>query len=763
MLKTKLGITVLITVLLLSFTLSINQVSKVDAQANPATEAPDNVNLSVTTHPMTTAEFQEYKQAVGTYQNGQNYNRIVAGHGTGLSPPDNSTWETISQNAYTIEDVTYQTQLPTSVDLTTSEYFPPIGDQANQGSCASFAIGYYCKTYQEAKEHNWNLTGATWTGGNDDGNVSLAYQDKIMSPAFLYNLINGGHDVGSDLETPIRLICNVGISSWAKMPYYWQDCTRWPTEEAWAEAPLYRSNSTYSYQYLHVNTTEGLESLKNWLAAGNLAVIGLDASNNLVNFTATSNQDLLTTDNYVLGCLDHAATIVGYDDSYAYTENGTTHYGAIKIANTWGKGGWETIPDGCYWISYNTMLELATTEVNPAVLFENLADYQPTILATFNITHEATSDCNITFGIGTPDAPTATKSFTQYVSVGSKPFCQNNIVFDLTEFKNNLTGLYNQPFYMSIYDSGTNNTGTINYFAIANVNSTQTPMQTVENNTVTLTIPYSLAEPTVNVLPTSGAPLGTITLNGTGFAANTVDISYLNPQTQNWRTIAQNLAVTSNFTYTTQAPDLQLTNPAGDNTPLNDQILFRVHDNSSGNSYNTTSPYTEYRRGLTQVGTQTASGIFGNNTDLSGSVLLQRGDTVTLAGKWFRPGTVTLFLDTIVIGTATVNPDGSFTTAITVPVSSTGQHTITANDGTSGVTVSVTRQQTQTQTNSGTQKTNTPTPTIHPTPTTTPSPTIPEYSNTTIILLLSLLTTSMLVTIKLKRQTKENQQATYSD
>ncbi|HSV49211.1 MAG TPA: C1 family peptidase [Candidatus Acidoferrales bacterium] len=763
--KTKFTVTLLITVLLFSLSLSIVQLSNFGVQANPATETADNGGLSVTAHPMTAAELQEYKQAVGTYEDGQNYNRIVAGHGTGLSPPDAETWEAIAENAYTIDKVNYQTSLPTAVDHTTSAWFPPIGDQGYQGSCASFAIGYYCKTFQEAKEHNWNLTGAAWTGGYDDGNISLAYQDMVMSPAFVYNLVNGGRNIGSDFETPIQLLCNVGVSSWAKMPYYWQDCQRWPTEEAWAEAPLYRCNSTYSYQYLHVNTTQGIESLKNWLAAGNIAVIGIDASNNLVNFNATSNQDLFTTDNYVVGCLDHAATIVGYDDSYAYTENGTTHYGAIKIANTWGKGGWETIPDGCYWISYNTMLELATTEVNPVMLFENVADYQPEILATFNITHETTSDCNITFGIGTPDAPTATKSFTKYVSVGNKPFCQNNIVFDLTELKNNLTGLYNQSFYMSVYDGGTNNTGTINYFAIANVSSTQAPMQTAANDTVTLTVFYSLAEPTVSVLPAFGAPLGEITLNGVGFTGSTVDIACLNPQTQTWTTITENLTVATNFTYSTRAPDLQLPNPAGDNAPLSDQILFRVHDDGSGNSYNTTTPYTEWRRGLTQVDTQTATGIIGNNTDLSTSVLVRNGETIAIAGKWFAPGTATIFWDNLALDTATINQDGAFTTTVTIPVTSVGQHTLTVDDGTSNVRVTVTRQQTTSNTDTGAKRTITPTPTTTATasPSATPAPTIPEYNSQAILVLLILLTTSLLLTIKIKTRTTRNLQATYPD
>jgi hypothetical protein len=750
--KTKLGVAVLVTVLLLSFSLSIIQVSKVDAQANSTLEKVDRQGLSVTAHPMTSAELQEYKQAVGTYEDGQKYNNIVAGHGTGLSPPDSDTWETIAQNAYTVEDVTYQTTLPTVVDLTTSQYFPPIGDQGYQGSCASFAIGYYCKTYQEAKEHNWNLSDARWTGGVNDGNVSSEYQSKIMSPAFVYNLINDGVDAGSDFETPIRLLCNVGSCSWERMPYYWQDCTRWPTEEAWAEAPQYRANSTYSYQYLHVNTTQGIESLKNWLAAGNLAVIGIDASNNLLNFTGTSNQDLLTTDNYVIGCLDHAATIVGYNDSFAYIENGTTHYGAIKIANTWGNGGWETIPDGCYWISYDTMLELATTEANPALLFENLVDYQPEILATFNITHEARGDCNITFGLGTPEAPTATKSFTQYVLGGNKPFCQNNIVFDLTEFKNNLTGVYNQRFYMSVYEGGGNLTGTVNSFAIANISATQAPIQTITNDTVTLTVSYSLAEPTVSVLPASGAPLGEITLNGEGFTGNTVDIAYLNPQTQTWTTIEENVAVASNFSYSTQAPDLQLTNPAGDNSPVNDQILFRVHDNGSGNSYNSTNTYTQWRRGLTQIDTQIATGIIGNNTDLSTSVIVQNSEPIAVAGKWFAPGIATLFWDNIMLDTATINQDGAFTAIVTVPTTSVGQHTLTVDDGTSNVRVTVTRQQTASNTDTGVKSTVTPKPTTTATasPTATPAPTIPEYSSQTILALFILLTASLLTTIKLK-------------
>ena len=456
----KCEVLVVITVLLLSVIISCLQSSYARAQVSSDFASGSNNlsiqlnygSLSVTEHKMSATELQQYKSGAGVYQEGHNYNNIVNGHGTGLSSPTSSEWTDIAKDAYVVDRIIGQTPLA-AVDLTASSWFPPIGDQGQQGSCASFAVGYYCKTFEEAKEHSWNLTNAKWIGENNDGNISADYQSEVMSPAFIYNLVNNGTDGGSDFETPIRLVCNVGICSWQNMPYYWQDHLRWPSENAWAEAPLYRSNSTFGYQYLYVNSTQGVTSLKNWLAADNLAIIGVDAYDNLLNLTGTSNQDLLTTDNYINKIQDHAATIVGYDDYFPYMENGTLHHGAFKIANSWGIGGWENLPDGCYWISYDVMNELSTSD-NPVVLFGDLVGYQPQILATFNVAHDARSDCNITFGLGTPNTPIVTKNFTDFVFGGALPFCQNNIVFDLTEFKDYMTSPYNQQFFMEVYDAG---------------------------------------------------------------------------------------------------------------------------------------------------------------------------------------------------------------------------------------------------------------------------------------------------------------------
>lgn len=687
---------ILTIVLLLSISTELLNLSYASAKPEVATqqEALGSGAYGLVEHKMSPAEAQAYQNSFSNYQN-QTYKKTGVNYGTGLTAPSSSEWSDISENGYLVEAVTNQTAPPAAVDLSLSPYFPPIGDQANQGSCASWAVGYYCKTYQEAKEHNWNLTGAKWTGGAGDGNISTAYQSKIMSPAFVYNLINFGMDIGSDFETPIRLVSNVGICSWQNMPYYWQDYTRWPTEAAWAEAPLYRANSTYSYQFLYANTTTGVDSLKNWLAAGNLAIIAIDATDNLWNYTthkiALNSQDLITTDTYNASALDHAATIVGYDDLFTYVENGTVHHGAFKIANSWGKGGWENIPDGCYWISYNAIQEMSAPN-NPVELFEDLTGYQPQILATFNITHACRWDLNITFGVGTPQAPVATKNFTDYVWGGNQSFPANNIIFDLTDLKSSLSSQYNQQLFMQVYDygadeGGDNAIGTINSFAIGNASSTQAPVATVNDQWVNLTLTTSFAPTTLNISASSGPAQKQLSLSGVGFRGNQVNISYCNPITQQWIAAVNNYTVNTNFTYSLQAPDLQQSNPAGDKPAGSNTIIFRVADGNS--TYNAT--YTEWQRGLSQIANQTAAGLFGNGTDLSGKIIVQNGQTLVVTGQWFKQGTAAIYWDSLNVANSTINSDGFFNATVTVPATTAGQHTITASDGAVNLTVTVTR------------------------------------------------------------------------
>ncbi len=408
----------------------------------------DNAIVKVVEHRISEYELEELKRKTGVYQNNINYNRIINGHGTGLRPPTESEWAKISEEAFMVEKISWfdqATSSPSQVDHTTAPWFPPIGNQDGEGSCVTWAVGYYVKTFQEAKEHGWDLSGAEWEDGYT-GHPSLAYQNRIFSPDFIYHQINDGVDDGSYYSDAINLVCSIGACTWKKMPYDPDDSVTWPSEEAWREAPLYRGNSS-GYEYIQLDTEADFISLKNWIASDHLAVISIDAD----QYPSLTSGDFWTLDNYVDPSTNHANTIVGYDDNINYTEEGYLRQGAFKIANSWGEGGWENIPDGCYWISYEAMKQC----VNRAMFYRDRIAYEPKVVASFRIEHSRRDDCDITLGIGNKSAPLLTKEFSDwYLDGGPLPFCSNDIVFDITEFEEVVSTFVGQRFFLEIFELG---------------------------------------------------------------------------------------------------------------------------------------------------------------------------------------------------------------------------------------------------------------------------------------------------------------------
>lgn len=431
----------------------------------------------VSEHRIAPSDLAKLQSRIGTSLEDGNYNQLVDGHGTGLQPPNDEQWAKITDSAYVVDTVSLNTATmpPSIVDHSNESWFPPIGNQDGEGSCVAWAVGYYVKTFQEAKEHGWNLSLALWEGGYY-GHPSLAYQDKIMSPDFIYHLINNGVDEGSSFYDASNLVCSIGVSSWQKMPYDPSDHTSWPSEEAWREAPFYRGNSSSGYEYMLLNEDQDLTSLKNWLASDHLAMLAVDAD----QYSQFTNDDVWTLDNYENLVENHANTIVGYNDSFEYVEEGQTRYGAFKIVNSWGVGGWEHVPDGCYWISYEAMRQ----RVGYCMFYHDMVDYKPELLATFRIDHQKRDECYIRVGMGNKDYPIQTKRFDNYIDGGSQPFCPNDIVFDITEFKDSVADICNQSFFLRLYDGGSLTTGVISKFAINNALSSDPPISTVNSQYV---------------------------------------------------------------------------------------------------------------------------------------------------------------------------------------------------------------------------------------------------------------------------------------
>ncbi len=428
------AVTILFIVVLVGVLMFGNPPSKASFHLSPEKTAKAAIVIE---HRISRAELEGLKRKIGVWEKDTNYTRMVDGHGTGLQPPTEEEWGEVLANGYVVERISLgpTIQSPHSVDLTTEPWFPPIGNQGSEGSCTTWAVGYYMKTFQEAKEHGWNLTGADWFWWGP----TLAYQDRIFSPDFIYHLVNGGVDMGSSFYDAINLVCTIGASSWKEMPYDSTDSASWPPEQAWREAPLYRGNSS-GFEYLELDTEEGLASLKNWAASAHLAVIAIDAD----QYSSMTSEDLWTLDNYANPVLNHANTIVGYDDNLTYVEEGETRQGAFKIANSWGEAGWENVRDGCYWISYEAMKQI----VGSCVFYRDRIGYEPNLVAAFGVDHSRRMDCDITVGMGTDSSPLALKSFSNQIDGGPFPFCSNDIIIDITEFGDASSSAISETFFI---------------------------------------------------------------------------------------------------------------------------------------------------------------------------------------------------------------------------------------------------------------------------------------------------------------------------
>ena len=255
----------------------------------------------------------------GVYIPGKNYNTTVKqGFGTGYAPPSRSVWES-TRILESIDTGITRGTLPMAVDNSASVYFPPTGNQGSEGSCSAFSVGYYIQTYTEAKEHNWDLSSTSWTGGATGSPSSNL--DKIFSPDFIYHQINDGGDNGSNIIQAAGLVTRIGGATWNTMPYDTADSTSWPSEAAWREAPKYRGREPAKYYwdnlsagYFVIEDDSGIQLLKSLLNAGYCVSTGIAAETvyNGLDINDVVNSAVTWTST------DHAQTIVGYKEGTSW-------------------------------------------------------------------------------------------------------------------------------------------------------------------------------------------------------------------------------------------------------------------------------------------------------------------------------------------------------------------------------------------------------------------------------------------------------------
>jgi len=215
-------------------------------------------------------------------------------------------------------------KLPPMVDL--SDGLPPVNSQGNQGSCVAWAVGYYYKTFQEGKEHKWDLT-------------KQAHQ---FSPAFIYNQINQGKDEGMDYGTNIvdalQLLVKQGCPTRAVFPYDENDFLKQPTSEQSDLAKAFKIKSFANFFQEAGNCTDNtIKTMKQWLANGDAIVFSLK-SFNCFKFALNYPEYVVPPPGPSdIPCPSHAVLAVGYNDNLYYTDkNGVKHYGAFKFVNSKG-------------------------------------------------------------------------------------------------------------------------------------------------------------------------------------------------------------------------------------------------------------------------------------------------------------------------------------------------------------------------------------------------------------------------------------------
>ncbi len=227
--------------------------------------------------------------------------------------------------------------LPSSCDNSESQYFPDIGNQGGINTCVGWATTYYQYTYELNKYKNVATTSS-----------------NTYSPSWTYNYASGGTIVGITFSAAYEILYNQGALKLVDYPYnienYSFDMST--DEEKMIDALQYRAKR----DIVEATSSSNISEVKSMLANGHIATAGISS----MAWKGARNADGEYCVVYAKdGNIDHAVTIVGYDDNFQVTYNGITFTGAFKVANSYGKN-WSGGKDGCFWVAYDALNSVST-------------------------------------------------------------------------------------------------------------------------------------------------------------------------------------------------------------------------------------------------------------------------------------------------------------------------------------------------------------------------------------------------------------------
>ncbi len=209
-----------------------------------------------------------------------------------------------------------------------------------------------------------------------------------------------------------------------------------------------------------------------------------------------------------------------------------------------------------------------------------------------------------------------------------------------------------------------------------------------------ITVTPIIYNSTLSISPSSGPGGIPITFTGANYPINqNIAITYFDPAFGTWNYLA---TATSNASgviqVNSQVPDLRQALGSSDYPETYTALSYRSEIN--GIVYGSAT-YNEYQRGLKTVANTTASGLFGNGTNLASNVRVIAGDLLALSGKWFHPGIIYVRWDSYnvvgtvtsnewaaanIIGSTATNATGSFNLSVVIPNAAAGEHYVAVED-----------------------------------------------------------------------------------
>jgi len=197
----------------------------------------------------------------------------------------------------------------------------PIENQGSLGSCtANAGVGMY--EYFERRAFGTH------------SNASRLFLYKVTR-----NLLGWTGDTGAYLRTTMAALVLFGTPPEKFWPYIIADFEKEPTAFCYAYAQSFQALQYYRLDPPGTTPLAFLNTIKNYLNAGYVSIIGFTVYNSYSQAAVTGKIPFPVATDKVVG--GHAIAIVGYDDTMKIknaNKGGVETTGAFIIRNSWGTG-----------------------------------------------------------------------------------------------------------------------------------------------------------------------------------------------------------------------------------------------------------------------------------------------------------------------------------------------------------------------------------------------------------------------------------------